>query len=59
MRVGMIGLGRMGRGYVPSSYQGPGHKSGVTETTIDRVKNNMRRVTSVDVPPLLNLLFMQ
>ena len=56
MKVGLIGLGRMGEG-MSRRMMKAGHEYGVTEGTMQRLKKRMKRVMSVELPLLWKILF--
>ena len=51
MKVGMIGLGRMGEG-MSRRLIAAGHEVHGYRNNVKRLKNNMKRVISVDIPLL-------
>ena len=57
MKVGMIGLGRMGEGMsrrlIAAGHEVHGYRNNVKKVS----KNNMKRVISVDIPLLWKALF--
>ena len=51
MKVGMIGLGRMGEG-MSRRLIAAGHEVHGYRNNVKKLKNNMKRVISVDIPLL-------